>query len=416
MPIFEYKALHISGKTVRGMIDADTAKNARLKLRKQSLSVVEINEKNASKSSSSHSQHGSVGKQESASISLFAPRVSLKILSVTTRQLASLINAKVTVVDSLNGMVDQTENKVMRLILSQIRQDVNEGMNLSKAMAKHPKVFDQIFVSMIEAAESSGTTGPVLIRIAELKEAQSRLRSKILSGLSYPIVMLVVGVTLFVAIFTLLIPKLTAILTDFNQELPALTKFMIVISDIMVEYWWLLIGGSVSFIMIVLQWIQTKAGRRMWDVFVLKAPLLGTLARMAGVARFSMTMGTLLTAGVPIIRALDIVKNVMGNVVLADAIVSAKENIAEGQSISEPLKRSGQFPPVVTQMIKIGEQTGELAAMLQNIAKTYEEEVSSRIEGLTSLIAPLMIVIIGIIVALVVLAVFVPLMQMMNSV
>lgn len=411
MPIYEYKALNLAGKTIRGLVDADTAKNARLKLRKQSLSVVEINEK------------GAIGKESASGtsakkggFSLFGGGVALKDLSIMTRQLASLINAKVTVVDSLTGMVEQTENKTLKLILAQIKQDVNEGLNLSKAMAKHPKVFDQIFISMIEAAESSGTTGPVLVRIAELKEAQSRLRSKVMSGLSYPIVMLVVGLGLFIGIFTLLIPKLTTILTDFNQELPVLTKFMIMISDVMVEYWWLLIGGIVASLLIFLQWIQTKSGREIWDGFILKAPVVGNMARMAGVARFSMTMGTLLNAGVPILRAMDIVKNVMGNVILARAVINARENITEGQSISEPLKRSGQFPPVVTQMIKIGEQTGELSAMLTNIAKTYEEEVSTRIEGLTSIIAPIMIVIIGLIVALVVLAVFVPLMQMMNSV
>lgn len=406
MPVFDYKALGASGKSSRGIIDAENVKAARLKLKKLGLTVVEIGEK------SSSGPRGAAGSAKSAG--LFAPGVSVKDISMMTRQLASLVKANIQLVEALGAMVEQSEHPVIKLTLSQVRQDVNEGASLSKAMSKHPRVFDNIFVNMIEAGEASGTLSMILLKLAELKDAQMRLRSKIIGGMTYPLLMLGVGMILMIAIFTFVLPQLKTVFESMNKTMPPMTVFIMSTSDIVVTYWYLIIAFYVGAFMLFLNWKKTKNGKASWDAIQLRIPIFGSLIRMIGVTRFTSTMATLLGSGVPILNAMTISRNLVGNTLLEKAIENARENITEGQSISGPLAKSGQFPPLVIHMIAIGEKTGELPAMLANVAETYEEQINGKIEGLTSLLEPLMIIGMGGMVGFIVLAVFMPLLDLSN--
>ncbi len=400
-PIFEYKAVGADGKPKRGIVEAEAQKAARLKLKKQGLMVTDIQEKFAA-------------KPNAKSSSLFGGGVSLKDVTMTTRQLASLIKANVPLVESLNALIEQSENEKLKVVLSQVRQDVNEGVSLARACAAHPKVFDTVFVNMVEAGESSGTLGLVLLRLAELKDAQMRLRSKLVSGMSYPVLMMTVAMGLMIAIFTLVIPKLAQIFIQMKKPMPPLTRVLINFSDILVQYWYLIILAVFFAFSSFRKYIVTAKGKAWWDAFKLKLPVIGPLIRMIAMTRFANTMGTLLGSGVPILSALNIARNLVDNAPISKAISDARENITEGQSIAEPLKRSGQFPPLVIHMIAVGEKTGELSNMLQNVSETYEEQVNTRIEGLTSLLEPMMIVVMGGIVAVIVMSVFMPLLDMSN--
>jgi general secretion pathway protein F len=402
-PVFDYKAYGQDGKVQKGITESDSIKNARLKLKKQGLSVFEISEKSTA---------GLNSKKQS--IGLFSGKASLSDVSTMTRQLASLIKANIPLVDALGALVEQIEVPQLKLTLAQVRQDVNEGLSLTKAMGKHPKVFDSIYLNMIEAGESSGTLGLVMLKLADLKESQLKLKNKVVGALTYPALMLVVGIGLMIAIFVFMIPKIAAIFESMNKPLPESTKFMIAISNSLINYWYVYLILVIVTIIAFERYIATESGRSRFDAFKLKAPIFGPLFRMLGVARFASTMSTLLGSGVPIITAMGIAKNLVGNVHIAKAVQSARENITEGQSIAEPLKRSGQFPPLVIHMISIGEKTGELPSMLKSVSDGYDEQITSKIASMTSLIEPIMMIGMGGMVGIVVVSVFLPLMEMMN--
>jgi general secretion pathway protein F len=401
-PIYDYKGFAGDGKAAKGTVEAENQKAARQKLKKQGLMVTEVREKSATKPNTS------------GQVPFFGGRVSVRETALMTRQLASLIKANIPLVEALNAMVDQTENERLKVILAQVRQDVNEGASLSKAVAKHSKVFDNIFVNMIEAGESSGTLGLVMLRLADLKEAQMRLRSKVVGAMTYPALMMGVSMFLMLGIFTFVIPKIAKIFESMNKPMPAMTKFLIAFSDLIVNWWFLIAGVSFAAVWMFRRYINSAIGRPKWDAFKLKAPVFGPLTRMVAITRFANTMSTLLGSGVPILTAMNIAKNLVDSVPIANAISDARENITEGQSIAEPLRRSGQFPPMMIHMISIGEKTGELPDMLENVAETYEEQVNTQIEAFTSLLEPLMIVGMGGAIGFIVLSVFMPLMDMSN--
>jgi general secretion pathway protein F len=402
MPLYEYKALGSDGKVSKGLIEADSQKTARLKLKKQNLMVTEIIEKSLAK------------KTAGASIPFFGGRVSQEDIANMTRQLASLVKANIPLVDALNALVEQLDSVGLKTVVSQVRESVNEGSSLAKALASHPKVFDNIFINMVEAGESSGTLGLVLLRLADLKEAQARLKRKIVGGMTYPAVMFFVAIAVLFGIFTFVIPKLQQIFVSMNKALPLSTEILIAISAFTVEWWPALIVGFFVAIGMFLRYINTESGRSKWDRFKLTAPVFGRITRMIGVNRFASTMSTLLGSGVPILTAMSIAKNLVENVHLARAIETARGNITEGQSIAEPLKRSGEFPPLVIHMISIGEKTGELPTMLKNVSDSYEEQVSTAIDGMTALLEPVMIIFMGGTVGFIVISVIMPLMEMSN--
>jgi general secretion pathway protein F len=281
-------------------------------------------------------------------------------------------------------------------------------------MAKHPEIFDPIFSNMIEAGESSGTLGSVLVRLADLKESQMRLRGKIISGMTYPSLMISVAVVIVIAIFVFIIPKITAVFETMKKEIPLQTRIVMKISGFLTDYWFILFPALIFLGISFLRYIKTDKGKKWWDAYLLNLPGVGPLAQMVAVTQFARTMGTLLNSGVPILNCMNITRNVVGNTKFKAAIEMAKENITEGQSISEPLRRSGVFPPVVIHMISIGEKTGELPQMLDNIAVTFEDQANTKIERLVGLIEPAMIIFMGLIVGLIVMSVFLPLLEMTN--
>ncbi len=401
-PIFDYKAFDSEGVTQKGIIEAETQKAARQKLKKQGWMVTAMNEKSATQ------------KRSSSGVPFFGNRVSGQEVALMTRQLASLVKANIPLVEALNALVDQTEGDRLKVVLAQVRQEVNEGVSLGKAVAAHPKVFDTIFVNMIDAGETSGNLSLVLIRLADLKEAQMRLRGKITSAMTYPVLMMVVAGSLMLAIFTFVIPKLAKIFESMNKPVPWMTQLLLNISEVVVGGWYLFLGFGVIVFIAIRRRIQTPRGHAQWDALQLRLPLLGDLIRMVAVTRFATTMSTLLGSGVPILVSMRIAKNLVNNIPIANAIQNAHENITEGQSIAEPLKRSGEFPPMMIHMIAIGEKTGELPEMLQSVANTYEEQINQKITAMTSLLEPLMIVGMGGAIGFIVLAVFMPLMEMMN--
>lgn len=401
-PIFDYKALTLEGKSSKGMVEAENSKAARLKLKKQGLMVTEITEKTTARPTAG------------GGLPFIGNRVSANEVALMTRQLASLVKANIPLVEALTAMVDQSENEKLKVVLAQVRQDVNEGSSLAKACSAHPKVFDNIFVNMIEAGESSGTLSLVLLRLADLKEAQMRLRSKIIGGMTYPVLMACVGGFLMIAIFTFVIPKMAKIFESMNKPMPPTTKFLMFVSDFIVNWWFLIIAAIGVAIWMFLKYIASPQGKPKWDAFKLRAPIFGPLIRMIAVTRFASTMSTLLGSGVPILTSMSIAKNLIGNVPIEKAVSQARENITEGQSIADPLRKSGEFPPMMIHMIAIGEKTGELPDMLENVAETYEEQISTRIDGLTSLLEPLMIIGMGGAVAFIVISVMMPLMEISN--
>jgi general secretion pathway protein F len=404
MPLFEYKAIGGDGKTSKGVVEADSQKTARQKLKKQGLLVTDIQEKNG----------GAKRNGKAPALTLFGNRVNQDEVAVMTRQLASLVKANIPLVDSLSALVDQAESVALKTELSQVRESVNEGISLAKALSQSPKTFDNIYINMVEAGESSGMLGLVLLRLADLKEAQTRLKRKVVGGMTYPAIMFFVAVAVLVGIFAFVIPKLQQIFVSMNKALPLTTEILIWIS-VQVTTWWpaMLIGSGLSFYGF-LRWINTPKGRERWDRFKLVAPIFGRITRMMAITRFAGTMSTLLGSGVPILTAMNISKNLVGNVHIARAIENARSNITEGQSIAEPLKRSGEFPPLVIHMISIGEKTGELPAMLKNVADSYDEQVSTAIDSMTALLEPAMIVFMGGTVGFIVVSVITPLMEMSN--
>lgn len=398
-PIYDYKAIDPNGKSSKGMVEAESPKSARAKLKKSGLMVTQITEKKAP------------GAGSSSQGSLFSGGVKQREVALVTRQLASLVKSNIPLVEALNALVDQTESPKFKVILAQVRQDVNEGSSLARACAAHPKVFDTIFVNMIEAGESSGTLGLVLLRLADLKEAQLRLRTKVVGAMTYPTLMMAFAGALMIGIFTFLIPKLTKVFEQMNKPIPASTQVMMKISDFLVDWWHVL--GVAAFIgfTIFRKRITTPSGKDKWDQFKLKVPIFGPLIRTIAITRFANTMATLLGSGVPIIAAMNIARNLVDLTPIEKAIAEARENITEGQSIADPLRRSGEFPPMMIHMISIGEKTGELPEMLKNVSETYEEQVDARISQMTSLLEPIMIVGMGFIVGFIVLTVFVPLLD-----
>jgi general secretion pathway protein F len=403
MPIFEYTGTDRSGTAVRSRIDADSIKTAKQKVKKTGIVLLSIEEK-------SNAKGGTIAK-------LFPTlsgggSVNLRTLAVTTRQFASLIKANIPLVEALAALIDQTENLKLKTVMADVRQQVNEGISLKDALARHPKVFQPIFINMVESGEASGTLPLVLVRLAEFMEAQVRLRQKVTGAMTYPLIMAVIGGALMMGIFTFVIPKIAVVFQGMNKKLPWYTELVMQISHFLVSYWWAVLLTVATCVWMVRKYVATETGRVKKDRFLLNAPIFGEVVRMVAMSRFASTMATLLNGGVPLVTAMGIVKAVVGNEIIARAVVSAKENITEGQSMSEPLKRSGEFPSLLLHMISIGERTGELPNMLEMVAKNYEEQVNSKIERLTTLLEPMMIVFMGASVGVIVLSVFMPLLDL----
>lgn len=403
MPIFEYRGLNRSGKNIRGTVDADNIRTARVKLKKDGVYVVDLKDKTKASRTASKNKPAS------------SRSVNITDLSMMTRQLATLLKANIPLVDTLAAVSEQVENPYLAEVVADIKNQVNEGGSFHKALQKYPKIFDKIYIYMCEAGEMTGNLDNILIRLAEFKESQNALASKVKSALLYPILMFFFTGILLGVLFIFVIPKIVAVFEASPElQLPWYTVVIIDISGFLVNYWWLiLISGFVSWVLFK-SWKSTPSGKAQWDAIFLKLPIVGKLGRTVAVSRFTRTLATLLNGGVPMLSAMAIVRNVVDNEVIGAAVDIAKDNISEGESIAGPLKKSGQFPPIVIHMVNIGEKTGDLENMLTQVSDAYDFQVKVAIEGLTSLLEPLMIVIMGCVIGVIVFAIMIPMFELSN--
>ena len=398
MPIYQYKGMNRSGAEVKAVITAESEISAKQKVKSQGIMLIDIKEK---KSKSGTGTSISFGK-----------KVSVNDLAMMTKQLATLVRAKIQIVEALSALQDQVDNEHLKIVLSEVKQEVNEGASLANALSKHPKVFSNVYVNMVEAGEESGNLEVVLLRLADFTEAQMRLQTRVKSAMIYPMIMISVGTLLISGIFIFVIPKLAKIFTSKKMELPLPTKICLMISDFMQNYWWSLPIIAIFLYWTFKKWKGTKGGERSWHGLLLKMPIIGPLVKMINVSRFCSTLGTLMNSGVPIITSLKIVKNLIPNVHLKDAIEESSDSVQEGRSLAIPLKESGHFPSMVTHMITLGERSGELEEMLAIVSDNYEDQVNARIEGLTATLEPIMIVVMGGAVFFIVFSVIMPMMEL----
>jgi general secretion pathway protein F len=416
MPVFEYRGLNASGKTVKGLLEADSPKTLRSQLRKDGIFLTDVlGQAEGSRQAVMKGAGAQLAARDIDLRKLTRGRITTDDIAITTRQLATLLGAGVTLVESLTALVDQVEKERFKRVLSDVKQRVNEGSSLGDALAQHQKIFGSLYVNMVRAGESSGALDAVLLRLADFTENQARLRQKIVGTMLYPAIMMVVGGGILVLLMTVVVPKVTKIFETMNATLPFTTRVLIGFSNALQNWWFIIfpalfIGGFT-----VVWYFRTPAGKPVWDRFALKAPIFGSLVRLLAISRFARTLATLLKSGVPLLAAMDIVKAIITNSVLAQVIEDARDAIREGESIANPLKRSGQFPPLVYHMVAIGERSGQLEEMLLSVADSYETQVNVRIGALTSLLEPILIVMMGAVIAFVAFSILMPILQV-NSV
>ena len=401
MPVYSYVGLSPDGKNVNGIIDAESPRAARLKLRRTGVFPTSLTE-----------TREDTTPRASRSISRLFERASPQELAVMTRQLSTLVSAGLPLVECLSALIDQVDSEGLKRMLTETRERVNEGSSLADALAEHPKLFSDLYVNMVRAGEASGALDVVLLRLADYTESTARLRSKLRSALTYPILMVVVGGAILFFLLSYVVPKITRIFTESKQVLPLPTRALLAISGAFASYWpvvlVLLIAAAFGF----RYWVRTPTGRARYDRWILRLPVFGKLLQKIAVARFSRTLSTLLKSGIGLLPSLDIVKNIVDNRVLFEATEAARDAIREGQSIAPPLKKSGIFPPLMIHMIAVGERSGQLEEMLFKTAETYEGEVDSTIATLTTLLEPVMILFMGGLVLFIVLSILLPIFQM----
>ena len=339
-------------------------------------------------------------------------RVKISELAHLTRQMATLLGANIPLVDALGALQDQVENPLLKKSMSQIKEKVMGGQRLADAMKAFPKIYGDLYISMIQAGEASGALELVLQRLADFTESQAKLKSKITSALMYPVIMGLVGTALMLYLLVSVVPKIVSIFEDAKAILPLPTRILMAVSSFAQNYWYFLILIAVVGGFLFKRYINTEAGRLRLDRFSLKMPIFGELFRKVAVSRFSRTLATLLHSGVQLLPSLDIVKNVVGNKVLSQAIETTKLSVKEGESIAEPLRRSGEFPPMVLHMIAVGEKTGALESMLEKVADSYDGEIDTTVGTLTTLLEPLLILVMGGVVSFIVLSILLPILKM----
>ncbi len=462
MAVFEYTGLvAASGKQVRGVRDADNPKVLRAALKREGIMITSAHEETRARK----------GQSRTLDIGAFFRRANVADIAMMTRQLATLVGAGIPLVESVGALTDQVEKEDLKRILTQVRDRLNEGSSLAKALEPHSKVFSNLYVNMVAAGEASGTLEVVLERLSDFQEGQAKLRGKVGAALMYPALMLVLGTVLLTVMMVVIVPKVTSIFASLDRALPWYTSLLITFSDALASNQMLgfattavtivlvrkamakpsmpgqprstaiTVAASVAsgllvlfafsvasmgayFIGVVLGciagflasrfvlYIATPAGRVWKDGAMLKIPIFGSLLRMLAVSRFSRTLSTLLKSGVPLLKAMEIVRNVLDNAKLEKVIEEATSSIREGESIAAPLKRSGDFPPIVTHMIAVGEKSGQLEQMLENVARAYDTQVETRVQGLTSLLEPLIMVVMGGAVGFIAFSILMPLVQM----
>ncbi len=406
MPVYAYKGIDAGGKNARGFVDADSDRSARSRLRRDGIFLTDLSESAASDAANEGSPRFSMPSLR---------RIGATDLALATRQLATLVGAGIPLVEALSALAEQVENSRLKGVIGRVRDRVNEGASLADAMAASG-TFSELYVGLIRAGEAGGALEHVCERLADYLESQVRTRSRVISILVYPAVMFFVAMGVVTVLVTVVIPQITSLLESLNQPLPWYTVMMIGLSNALRSWWWLILIGFGAIAIGFRALLRTDAGRRRFDGFKLRVPIFGKLTRQLAIARFTRTFSTMLSGGIPIVRALEISKHVANNQVIADALDQAKDAITEGASISAPLRASGQFPPLVTHMIDVGERSGELEAMLAKVSDTYDEQVENTVTRVTALLEPLLILLMVFIVLLIMLSTLVPLLELTSAI
>ncbi len=402
MAVFEYKGMTAAGKSVSGIIDAENLRIARQKLRSDGIYPTDVAQEKE--------QKGALSRD--VSLQTLLQRISKQDVAVMTRQLATLLKAGLPLVSCLNAMADQVENPKLTMILKQVRERVNEGSSLAQALQEFPKVFSDLYINMVSAGEASGALELVLLRLAEYTESQVRIRNRIQGAMVYPAVMTLVSLGVLALLLTFVVPKFVSIFAELQQTLPLPTLILIGVSSFFRSYWYLILIVLGFSIFLMARYRRTPRGRSLFDRMTLRIPVFGRLIRLGIVIRFSRTLSTLLGSGVPLLKSLDILSRIVNNTVYETAIGTARDSVIEGASLSQPLKQSGIFPPILIHMIASGEQSGQLEEMLSKVADFYEEEVETLTATLTSLLEPALILGMAVIVAFVVISILLPLLEM----
>ena len=406
MPVYQYKGVTAGGRNTRGHLDAESSRAATSKLRRDGIFLTELLESHAA----AVAPRSSTSRLRLPSFS----RISPLDLAVATRQGATLIGADIPVVDSLSALAEQVENTKLKSVLTQVRDRVNEGASFGDALAQAGH-FPDLYVGMVRAGEAGGALDVVMERLADYLESEVRLRNKVSAILIYPAVMFGFALVVVGILVTVVLPQITELLVSLNQPLPFYTRWIIALSHFARDWWWAILLGLGTGVVGLRTAIATERGKAVYDRLRLRMPVVGRVVRLLAIARFSRTLATLLAGGLPIVRSLEVAKHVANNTVLGAAIDQARESITEGASVAQPLRASGEFPPLVTHMIEVGERSGELEKMLGKVADTYEDQVETTVSRLTALLEPLLILIMVGIVVVIILATLVPLLEVTSS-
>ncbi|OPX36599.1 MAG: pilus assembly protein PilC [Desulfobacteraceae bacterium 4484_190.1] len=401
MPVYTWVAETRKGKTLKGELEAANEKIARLQLKRRNLGVKKLKEK---------------PKDLLENVSFLQPKVTSKDIVIFTRQFSTMIDAGLPLVQGLTILSEQMENKTFKNILKQITRDVEGGSTLADAMKKHPKVFDNLFVNLIAAGEVGGMLDIILQRLASYIEKSQKLKSRIKGAMTYPLVVMAIAIIVITVILVFVIPVFEDMFAGVGSALPAPTQFVVSLSRFVKGNIHFVIAGIIAVIFLLKQYRKSRGGRKKTDAIALKLPVFGPLLKKVAVARFTRTLGTMISSGVPILDALEVVAKTSGNVILEEVIFDVRSSIAEGQTIAEPLSESQLFPGMAVQMISVGEATGALDTMLGKIADFYEEEVDVAVDALTSMLEPLLMVFLGGSIGGLVIAMYLPIFKMASAV
>ena len=403
MGVFNYKAKSATGAQVAGMMEADNEKVLAAKLKAQKLTLI------------------SAVAEKKKKLAGRGGRVTVKDLSVFARQFATMISAGVPVLQSLNIIYDQVESRKLKECIGKIRDDIGQGQTLSDSLGKHPDIFSSLFVNMVKAGETGGILDGILQRLSTYLEKEDTLKRKVKSAMTYPVMVMAVAIGVTVFLMVAVIPTFKSTFDSFGKELPAPTLAVIAISEFLQAFFkfpqivieaLVLIGGGYA----LRRYLKTRAGMLVWHSLQLKAPMFGVLVKKVAVAKFARTLGTLIKSGVAILEALEITAKTSGNLVVEEAIFKARAAIREGENITGPLKEAGIFPPMIIQMVSVGEETGTIDDMLIRCADFYDDEVDTAVGGLTSMLEPLIMAFLGVVIGGIVIAMFMPMFSMGDAV
>ena len=427
MPKFSYVAMDQKGKEQKGTIEVASQNEAIGRVKEMGLfptKIVEVDkakEKGDKKSAPASAKAAAGGKKKGMSINIKIPglggKVKGKVLTTFTRQLATLVDAGLPLLRGMRVLEKQERNPTLKSIIGELALSVEGGSTFSEALAQHPKVFNRLYVNMVKAGELGGVLEVVLNRLSEFQEKAQKIKGKVVAAMFYPVAVLIVAVAIMAVLVIIVIPKFKEVFAGLGEgrPLPAFTQLVLNISDMVRNNMIMTVIVVAVVVVAFLMFIKTKIGRHAWDKFLLKMPVLGPVVSKVAISRFTRTLGTLVSSGVPILQALTIVRETSGNVVIANAVTAVHESVKEGETITAPLEASGVFPPMVISMVDVGEQTGALPEMMMKIADNFDDEVDNAVAAMTSLLEPIMIIFLAVIVGSIVIAMFLPLIDLMNG-